>query len=228
MRPLLRPGTHVLRRADGSLQLGLDPARAIVVDARPELRAGLLDGSADCHDRVVSQLDSHGLLVDERVLMPLIGLSPTEQRRGSRLPRATGAALARDAGTDAARRVTSRAACRVAVVGFGHPVGADLVAQLGDLLTRCGLRQVRPGSTASSGTRRRPGRLGVLLGVGEPDRELSDPWMREQTPYVVVRLTEGRAVVGPFVVPGRTACLRCVDAHHTDADHEWPLTEGRE
>ena len=47
--------------------------------------------------------------------------------------------------------------------------------------------------------------------------------MRDQTPYVLVRLTEGRAVVGPFVVPGRTACLRCLDAHHTDADPEWPL-----
>ena len=30
-------------------------------------------------------------------------------------------------------------------------------------------------------------------------------------------------MVGPFVVPGRTACLRCVDAHHTDADPAWPL-----
>jgi bacteriocin biosynthesis cyclodehydratase domain-containing protein len=65
--------------------------------------------------------------------------------------------------------------------------------------------------------------VGVLVGVGEPDRELADPWLREGTPYVVVRLTEGRAVIGPFVVPGRTACLRCVDAHHTDADPEWPL-----
>jgi hypothetical protein len=25
------------------------------------------------------------------------------------------------------------------------------------------------------------------------------------------------------VVPGSTACLRCVDAHHTDADPAWPL-----
>ncbi len=30
-------------------------------------------------------------------------------------------------------------------------------------------------------------------------------------------------MVGPFVVPGRTACLRCLDAHHTDADPAWPL-----
>ena len=29
--------------------------------------------------------------------------------------------------------------------------------------------------------------------------------------------------IGPFVVPGETACLRCVDAHCTDADPSWPL-----
>ncbi len=223
MRPLLRPGTHVLRRADGSLQLGLDPARAVVLDARPELRAGLLDGSADGEDRVVALLDSAGLLVDERVLMPLIGLDPSPGRRGSAIPRTTGAALVRDAGPDASRRATTRSGCRVAVVGFGHPDGADLVDRLVDLLSRSGLRRERPRAAASAATRRRHRSIGVLLGVGEPDRELADTWMREQTPYVVVRLTEGRAVVGPFVVPGRTACLRCVDAHHTDADREWPL-----
>lgn len=222
MRPLLRPGTHVLRRADGSLQLGLDPARAVVVDARPELRAGLLDGSADSEDRVVGLLDSAGLLVDERVLMPLIGLAPSTTR-GNAIPRATGAALVREAGQDASGRATTRSGCRVAVVGFGHPDGADLVDRLVDLLLRAGLRRERPRTAASPATRRRHRSVGVLLGVGEPDRELADPWVREQTPFVVVRLTEGRAVVGPFVVPGRTACLRCVDAHHTDADREWPL-----
>lgn len=217
MRPLLRPGTHVLRRADGSLQLGLDPGLAVVVDARPELRASLLDGSADCHDQLVGLLDTHALLVDERVLMPLIG------RTGGRLPRASGAALARDAGHDAGARITAREQARVALVGFGHPDGAGLVDEIGELLARAGLRRERPRTATSPATRRRHRTVGVLLGVGEPDRELADTWMREQTPFVSVRLTEGRAVVGPFVVPGRTACLRCVDAHHTDADREWPL-----
>jgi bacteriocin biosynthesis cyclodehydratase domain-containing protein len=63
----------------------------------------------------------------------------------------------------------------------------------------------------------------VLVGVGEPDRELLDPWTRAGTPYLLVRMAEGRAVVGPFVVPGTTACLRCLDAHCTDADPAWPL-----
>jgi hypothetical protein len=30
-------------------------------------------------------------------------------------------------------------------------------------------------------------------------------------------------VVGPFVVPGRTSCLRCADLHRCDADPDWPL-----
>jgi bacteriocin biosynthesis cyclodehydratase domain-containing protein len=47
--------------------------------------------------------------------------------------------------------------------------------------------------------------------------------VRHPTAHPVVRMTEGRAVVGPFVEPGRAACLRCVDAHHTDVDPTWPL-----
>jgi bacteriocin biosynthesis cyclodehydratase domain-containing protein len=47
--------------------------------------------------------------------------------------------------------------------------------------------------------------------------------MRAGAPHLVLRLSEGSAVVGPFVRPGETACLRCVDAHHTDADPTWPL-----
>jgi bacteriocin biosynthesis cyclodehydratase domain-containing protein len=43
------------------------------------------------------------------------------------------------------------------------------------------------------------------------------------TPHVLVRLVEGYAVVGPFVAPGRTACLRCGDAAATDLDPSWPL-----
>ena len=63
----------------------------------------------------------------------------------------------------------------------------------------------------------------LVAGVGEPDRDLLDPYVRDGVPHLVVRLTEGDAVVGPFVVPGRTACLRCVDAHHAVADPRWPL-----
>ena len=60
-----------------------------------------------------------------------------------------------------------------------------------------------------------------MLSTGEPDRDLLDPLVRAGTHHLVVRLVDGGAVLGPFVSPGVTACLRCTDAHRTveDPDH---------
>lgn len=61
----------------------------------------------------------------------------------------------------------------------------------------------------------------MVLSAGELDRQRLDPLMRSRTTHVVVRLVDGGAVLGPFVVPGVTACLRCIDAHQSarDPDH---------
>lgn len=61
----------------------------------------------------------------------------------------------------------------------------------------------------------------VVISVGELDRERLDPLVRSRTSHVVVRLVDGGAVLGPFVVPGLSACLRCIDAHRSvlDPDH---------
>ncbi len=42
---------------------------------------------------------------------------------------------------------------------------------------------------------------------------------RPHLPIVVFR---GRASIGPLIVPGRTACSRCLYLHHRDADPLWP------
>jgi bacteriocin biosynthesis cyclodehydratase domain-containing protein len=231
MRPLLRPGTHVLRRADGSFQLGLDPARAVVVEDSPALR-GLMpaapattdpttDLPAEAHGRgLLDLIEAESMLVDERVLMPLVAGNGGPRRR---IPRAAGAALARDAGHEAGVRAVERSRCRVETVAFGPPDTSALTGELEELLSRSGLSTPGRPVPAADGTRQRRRVLGALVGVGEPERELTDAWLRDQIPHIVVRMTEGRAVVGPFVVPGRTSCLRCLDAHHTDADPEWPL-----
>ncbi|MGN6781524.1 MAG: hypothetical protein ACTHJH_08485, partial [Marmoricola sp.] len=57
---------------------------------------------------------------------------------------------------------------------------------------------------------------GLLLSLGEPARELLDDWLREGRSHMVVRVVDGRIVIGPLVVPGRTACLRCIDCHLVD------------
>ena len=61
----------------------------------------------------------------------------------------------------------------------------------------------------------------VAVGLGELPRERLDPLLRSNTSHVVARLVDGGAVIGPFVVPGMTACLRCIDAHQSvlDPDH---------
>lgn len=61
----------------------------------------------------------------------------------------------------------------------------------------------------------------LVLSAGELDRDRLDPLIRSRVTHLVVRLVDGGAVLGPFVVPGATACLRCVDAHLSvpDPDH---------
>ncbi len=46
--------------------------------------------------------------------------------------------------------------------------------------------------------------------------------MARDIPHVPVVFSGSSAEVGPFVVPGRTACLACVAAHRRDADPAWP------
>ena len=217
MRPLLRPGTHVLTRGDGQLQVGLDPRHALVLPDSPAVRGALggLDGTASratarADDDTLDLLHDQGLLVDERAVLPGLAVSHDPPLRHA------AAALARRLGDRAPGAIRTRRASRVELACFGQPVADRLRASLADLLGAAGV-------TLRGEARRAAATLGVLVGVGEPDRDLLDGWTRAGTPYTLLRLTEGRARLGPFVVPGRTACLRCGDAHHTDADPAWPL-----
>ena len=212
MRPILRPGTHVLTRGTGELQVGLHPRSALVLPDSPDVRRALalLAVSANRAEHAdpatLDLLAQHDLVLDESALVPALG--PVDVTPAAR------AALARTAGPQAPARRTARRDFFTDVVGFGHPAGASLPDDLAGLVGAAGLPRPHARDDLCAA---------VLVGVGEPDRELVDPWTRTGTPYLVVRLTEGRAVIGPFVAPGRTACLRCIDAHHTDADPAWPL-----
>lgn len=61
-------------------------------------------------------------------------------------------------------------------------------------------------------------RLALVLSIGEVDRSELDPLVRLDLPHLLVRVIDGVVVLGPFVVPGATACVRCLDAHHGDED----------
>ena len=58
----------------------------------------------------------------------------------------------------------------------------------------------------------------LLVSAGPLPRDRTDELVQSGVPHLVVSSTEGAWRVGPFVVPGTTACQRCVDAHESAAD----------
>ena len=195
MHPLLLPGTHVLRRDAETVQPGLE-ARCVLPAGDVTLPALVRAGAATSDDGPL------------RAALPAAGPENAWRRH-------TLAALARRTGEELAAALDNRRCAQVDVAAFGHPLGSVLADDVRQLLGRSGI-----GSQPSASDCRR---LQVLVGVGEPRRDLVDPFLRSGTPYLVVRLVEGAALLGPLVVPGETACLRCVDAYLTERDPAWPL-----
>lgn len=63
----------------------------------------------------------------------------------------------------------------------------------------------------------------LLVRDGVVPRPLLDVLMRADRPHLLVSTSPAAVTLGPFVEPGRTACVRCVDAHRTDTDPRWPV-----
>ncbi|MBI9116096.1 ThiF family adenylyltransferase [Sanguibacter suaedae] len=109
---------------------------------------------------------------------------------------------------------------RRADVGVGglreRHVGAARAHCAADVLGR-----EHPDARVGSGTRETPDVVVIVF------EEAADPvrtarLMMEEVPHLPVVVREGDVVVGPFVVPGRSACLTCLDMHRTDMDPGWP------
>jgi hypothetical protein len=63
----------------------------------------------------------------------------------------------------------------------------------------------------------------LVLAAGEPPRDLVDDHLREGRAHLVVGAGAAGHRVGPFVLPGATACQRCVDAHLAERDPRRPV-----
>jgi len=81
------------------------------------------------------------------------------------------------------------------------------------------VRRVAPEVCTVNDARRVPD-LAVL--TGRPDPALTAALMRDRVPHLVVHADEAIGVVGPLVVPGRWACVRCVDLSKAARDPAWP------
>ncbi|MEJ7794565.1 MAG: hypothetical protein WKF50_03370 [Nocardioides sp.] len=126
------------------------------------------------------------------------------------LRRLTEALLLTDPDHDAVRS-KARGQARVEVVAPGAVRGA-LFRMLGE----AGVHEAaRPAAAIA---------VVVVVTIGaEPRREAVDALVQADRPHLLLTAVAGRLRVGPFVVPGLTACLRCLDAHLTDRDPRHPL-----
>ncbi|MFT4287468.1 hypothetical protein [Nocardioides sp.] len=108
-------------------------------------------------------------------------------------------------GSSHPERAAARAAAAVSLTG-----PAALVGPVSTLLKAAGVLPVDG-----------PGSLAVVLSLGPVRRSLLDEHLRSGVPHLPVAGTASCWEVGPLVVPGQTACLRCVDLD--DPDPRRPL-----
>jgi bacteriocin biosynthesis cyclodehydratase domain-containing protein len=81
--------------------------------------------------------------------------------------------------------------------------------------------RLRTGRAAADGG---PADVVVLVDEHTARPVVADGLLADGVVHLSVVLRDTDALVGPLVVPGRSACLRCVDRWRTDADPGWPVT----
>lgn len=69
---------------------------------------------------------------------------------------------------------------------------------------------------------RSPGAVAVVMVGGAAAALQLARFLRDDLPHLPIGFEQDAAVVGPLVVPGRTPCLSCRDAHERDRDPAWP------
>ncbi|MBW0114868.1 hypothetical protein [Pseudonocardia abyssalis] len=112
----------------------------------------------------------------------------------------------------------------------GTVTGGDLGTGLVDVdrgvrrdraVARAAARLV-PGTVVTAVPQRLAPDLVVLADAQAPPPRLVERLLSDGVAHLPVRLRDGVGVVGPLVLPGRSACLRCLDLHRRDRDPDWP------
>lgn len=196
--PLLRPGVRAVRRDRDHLQIGVGRS-AVIADDTPEVRAMLtcLESAQPVAATTPATLAcwaallERGQVVDADAYFHQFPSDPRAQQARS--------ALFAHHPTDATWRLAARASARIAVLA--EPRMVDQAAQARELLALAGIRAVG----------QKPSAALVLVG-GEIRRAHLDRLVQSGTPHLLITESEGAVRLGPFVEPGSTACLRCIDA----------------
>nr|MBP1191389.1 bacteriocin biosynthesis cyclodehydratase domain-containing protein [Frigoribacterium sp. PvP032] len=198
-------------RDPSTLQIGVEHVHAVVdhvTTGQAEFLAAVSSGlGVGGISAVVVQVgcDRSEALALVRRLGPVIGGSPTNQPEPARRP------VVRLAGHGALADEVGRLleSCAVGVLAED---GDSAAAARG------------PADDAADGAR---AHVGVVVGGLVPDPVVTSEWLRRDVPHVLVRVGDRSVRVGPVVVPGATACARCLHLHDGDDDRAWPAIAGQ-
>ncbi|TWH32012.1 bacteriocin biosynthesis cyclodehydratase domain-containing protein [Isoptericola variabilis J7] len=225
----LRPGTAVLDRGDGEVQLGTDHRWALVVAGLSDAEASWLCEAAARRHRSLEQTARRWAVEDARraeVLELLersgflVGPPPPAGRITAPADGAADAAVLGALRPDGAGQVTLAARSRRT---FGAPgyrrddVGTPRERALTELLAE---RHPRTDVVHEVDGREPDAVVVVEPDVADPDRY--GRLLGDGVPHLPVVVREADVVVGPLVLPGRSACVRCAHRHVADADARWP------
>ncbi len=245
--PLLRPQTPVLRRGPDQVQIGVDSADAVILtglSANVDWVFPMLDG---CHHVHALTRACSSRQVDPQLVVRLLGLLGDaglllEGGRAGRPPASPPATSrvrlvgAGSLGTAVAELLvdsgigTLYVADSEPVDRIVHPTAGALATNAEALGSELGARSQRLRSAARISVVNhwsKPDGLRLDLTVvaadtWECDRVIADALVRADQPHLLVRPRGAEVVVGPLVIPGQTACLRCTDLTRAAADPVWP------
>jgi bacteriocin biosynthesis cyclodehydratase domain-containing protein len=223
----LRPHHPVLRRGPDAVQLGVLPGHAVEAAGLPPPLLALL-------------LPLRGAWGLDELVARAVELGAEEAAARALLADLVAAGGLVDAAVER-RAGQARARATVLLDGSG-PLLVDVAAGLASagvgtlaVLTECGeaapareavlaeVRRLAPSARVLAGRPRRRPDLAVLTDAVAPDAERHRELAGRGVPQLVVRLSDGVGLVGPLVLPGRSACLRCLDLHRAARDPCWPL-----
>ena len=200
----LDPALPVLLRPDGTVQVGWDPRRAVLV--RPP--RGL---STAAMATVLRAMCVPLRLADLHRLAGAHGLGD-EAGFDELLQELVAAGVVREH-----RRVRGGRALSIRVHGAG-PLSELLAEGLRCSGARVGVSSHGNAAGAPAGVD-----LVVLADSLASDPRLLRDLHVARVPHLPVRVRDGTGMVGPLVIPGVTSCLGCADLHRTDRDAAWPV-----
>lgn len=200
----LDPTRPVLLRPDGTVQVGWDPQRAVLVQPP----RGLTPAGLAAVLRCMQTPSTVAALQDEAARHGPVDAAQLDDLIAA-LVQARVAVC--DTGARRPRRAVS-----LRVHGRG-PLSDLLVESL-----RCSGAVVRRSSHPHAAVSTAGTDLVVLADYLVAEPRLVRELHAQRVPHLPVRVRDGTGVIGPLVLPGRTSCLGCADLHRRDRDAAWP------